>query len=284
MPAPIKQLVDRMPAPQPDERGILSKVDRAATLEALAELHAGGAESVRGLVDLLGEPHADDAHKARYALHGLALYVCGLGDRARNDHDRPTFAAALAATLDDKHPATVKEFVIRELQACGGQEVIPAIGKCLSESALADAAASTLVAIGGPAAAAQLRRLLAASEPRLRLIAVQSLGVLRDTESLDGLIAATRDADSQTRVTACWALANVGDPKGVNACLAAAEKAQGYERIQSGKNCLLIAERLADGGHKDAARKVLEHIKKTSTGQSESYLREAADRALVEAK
>jgi HEAT repeat protein len=164
---------------------------------------------------------------------------------------------------------------------CGGTEVVAAIGKSLADTALTDAAASALVAIGGDGAAAELRRLLPAADARQRLIVVQNLGTLRDKRSVKALAAAASDSDVEVRTAASWALANIGDPAGVEACLAAAEKADGYERIQAGKNRLLFAERLREGGHKSQAQQVLSHVKKTSSDESEAYLREIADRELA---
>ena len=277
----IKKLVDRMPAPAPNERGILSNVDRDETLKALAELQAGGEAAVVTLANMLVEPGKGNDHKARYALHGLALYVCGWGNRSRNENERIAFTTSLAKELDADHPVAVKEFVIRELQVCGRQEVVDSIGRCLSLEALCDAAASALVAIGGPAAAAEFRRLLPAGDARLRLIVVQNLGVLRDKESVDSLAKATTDDDTEVRAAACWALANIGEPAGIDACLAAAEKAEGYARIQAGKSRLLFAKRLRDGGHKKEAERVLAHVRKTSADESEAYLREIAERELA---
>jgi hypothetical protein len=282
MPEDVKKLVDQMPTPQPNERGILSKNDREATFKAIADLHAGGDASVAALVDLLVEPGKGNDHQARYALHGLALYVCGLGGRTRNENDRKTFAVSLAKTLDSNRPAAVKEFVIRELQVCGGTEVVAAIGKCLSDKALTDSAASALVAVGGDAAAAELRRILPAFDARQRLIVIQNLGTLRDKDSVKALAAAASDGDVEVRTAACWALANIGEPAGMDACLSAAEKADGYERIQAGKSRLLFADRLRQAGHKSEAQQVLSHLKKTSSDDSEGYLREIADRELAE--
>jgi HEAT repeat protein len=282
MPESIKSLVNQMPTPQPNERGILSKVDREATLKAVAELRAGGAEAVTELVAMLVEPGKGNDHQARYAIHALSLYVCGLGGRDRNESDRKSFAESLATNLDGDRPAAVKEFILRELQVCGGAEVVAAIGKCLADRALTDAAASALAAIGGAAAALEFRRVLSAADSRQRLITVQNLGVLRDKESVKALVAATSDADVEVRTAACWALANIGDPAGIDACLAAAEKADGYERIQAGKSRLLFAERLREAGNKSQAQQVLGHLKKTSADDSESYLREIAERELAE--
>jgi hypothetical protein len=277
----IKTLVDRMPEPSPNERGILSNIDREKTLEALSELHAGGDAAVTALVGMLVHPGKGNDHKARYALHGLALYVCGSGNRPRNEEERKAFSLSLAKALDGDRPTAIKEFVIRELQVCGGDEVVAAIGKCLPVEALCDAAAGALAAIGGPSAAAEFRRLSPAADARLRLTVVQNLGVLRDKESVDWLAKATTDDEAEVRAAACWALANIGDPAGIDACLAAAEKAEGFERIQGGKSRLLFAERLREAGHKKEAERVLAHVRKTSGDESEAYLREIAERELA---
>src|SRR6185369_7034595 len=134
---------------------------------------------------------------------------------------------ALVATLESDRPSAVKEFVLRELQVCGGPEVGEAIGKHLGDTTLADAAAAALAAIRGDTGIAEFRRALASAQGRIRLIAVQNLGVLRDQQSVDALAKATIDADADLRTAACWALANIGDPAGVDACLKAAEKATG---------------------------------------------------------
>lgn len=278
MPEQAKELVDRMP--EPDARGILSNIDRDATLKAIAGLHAGGEEHAQALVEMLAEPGKANDHQARYALHGLALYVCGLGGRPRNEADRKAFAAALAKTLDGDRPAAVKEFVLRELQVCGGQEVVAALGKCLAQTALAEAAAAALVAIGGDEAAAQFRDMQQSANRAQRLIAVQSLGVLRDKQSVAALVKATQDDDAEVRTLACWALANIGDPAGIEACLAAAENAQGFERIQAGKSRLLFAERLRDS-NKAQAKRLYQHVGQTSGDESEAYLREIAERELA---
>jgi HEAT repeat protein len=92
---------------------------------------------------------------------------------------------------------------------------------------------------------------------------------------------AAADDDADVRTAAVWALANIGDPGGIDACLAAAEKAEGYERIQAGKSRLLFAERLRKTGHKKEAERVLAHVRKTSSDESEVYLREIAERELA---
>jgi HEAT repeat protein len=273
MPDSIQALVDQMPAPT--ERGILNKIDRDAVYKALDELTSGGADAVRGLVELLVEPGRGDDGKARYAIHALAVQASGLSDDARK-----RFAESLAAALAGDRAKAVKEFVVRELQVCAGAEVATALGNLLADEELCEPAAQALAAIGGGAAAAELRRAVGESQGKQRLTIVQNLGVLRDKDSLDAVKSATTDDNADIRTVAVWALANIGEPGGVAACLAASEKATSYERIQAAKSCLLLAERLRGGGHKSEAQQVLDHVRKTRTDESEQYLRNIADREL----
>ncbi len=90
-------LVEQMPKPD-EKRGILSNADKAAADKAVAELHAGGRESVVGLVGMLAEPKQGEEQKdsqARHALHALVIHVGGLGD----DGQRRALAEALASVI-----------------------------------------------------------------------------------------------------------------------------------------------------------------------------------------
>ena len=92
MPESIKSLVNQMPTPQPNERGILSKVDREATLKAVAELHAGGA--------LLGR-----AGRGQDARSESTRELDGRGaDSARAAMDQQDLAGAQRAALEDVGP------------------------------------------------------------------------------------------------------------------------------------------------------------------------------------
>src|SRR5215210_5286805 len=136
--ANLKELVDAMPSPSkraerttppergrpPERAGILSDADKPAMDKALAEIHAGGRDNVAALVGMLvpEDPPADS--KVRHALHALATKVSGM-----KDEDRRAFAEALASTFGGGRPKEVQQFVVRQLQLCGGKEVAPALGK-----------------------------------------------------------------------------------------------------------------------------------------------------------
>jgi HEAT repeat protein len=277
MPASDKlaALVARFPTPAKD--GKLAEVDKQATDEALARLHGGGRDAVVGLVDLLTEPAKGGDSQARHALHALGTYVRGL----KEDAARRAFAAALASTLGTDRPKEVQGFVVRQLQLVGGKEVVAALGRLLADEALAGDVAQALLAIHD-GAAEQFRAALPRATGRRRLTFVQALGVLCDAASADSLKPLAADKDADVRLAAVWALANLGDAGSADLLLKAADGG-GYERIKATQACLLLAENLLAAGRKKEAVRIYTHLRDTRSEPAESYVRDAASRALANA-
>lgn len=275
----LSALIKRFPGPSNHAIG-----DDAASKEVqslVAELLASGDETIGDLVDLIVEPAnstTEDA-KARFLLHAAVVSVGGPGKESQ----RKQLAAALTASLADEVSREVAACLIRELQWIAGAEHATALGKLLTDETLCDDAARALANIGGEAAAAQLRERLDKAEGKQRLTILQHLGTLRDRKSAEALQTAAADADAQVRITAVWALANMGEPSAVDVVLKAADT-EGYERVQNTKSCLLLAERLAEGGHKNDARKIYRSLQETRSDASEAYVREAAERKLAATK
>jgi HEAT repeat protein len=255
--------------------------DQAASEEVqrlVEEMLAAGAEMIGDLADLIVDPAKstpDDA-KARFLLHAAVVQL-GAGGK---ETQRKQLAAALADALAADRPKEVAACLIRELQWIAGSENAAALGKFLNDETLCDDAARALANIGGEAAAAQFRERLSKVAGKQRLAILQHLGTLRDSKSAEALQSAAADADVQVRITAVWALANLGEPSAVDVALKAAD-AQGHERVQHTKSCLLLAERLAEGGHKTEARRIYRSLRETRSDASEAYVREAAERKLA---
>jgi hypothetical protein len=280
--ANLKELVDAMPSPkkraerttppekgkEPDRPGILSEADKPAMEKALAEIHAGGRDNVVALVGMLvpEDPPADS--KVRHALHALATKVSGT-----KGEDRKAFAEALASTLGDEPPKEVRQFIIRQLQLCGGKEAAPALGKLLGDEALAADATTALLGVRD-GAAEQFRAALPKSAGKTRVGIVQALGVLKDAESA----AALREAVSSSQVgeAAAWALANIGDAGSADLLLKLADAAEGFDRTAATNACLLLAENLAAAGKKADARKIYSHLWERPSQVPEDHVKQAA--------
>jgi len=236
---------------------------------------AEGAPAIVQIIKTLKEVDDGADFKARYLLHGLALYT-GLGEKKR-EHE--TVVGAFISELAGDHPKAVKGFLIGELQAVGGKNAGDAVAKYLTDPQLFADAAGALLAIREGAAEHLRAALPGAPAGRCRCQIVQSLGILRDGASLAGLQAAAEDGDADTRIAARWALANIGDAGGVKAALKGAD-AKDWERIQGVKACLLLAEKLAAAGKKADAAEIYGYLESTRTDKSESYVRRIAADAL----
>lgn len=272
-PEQVAALVAKFPAPSPFDAK-LAEPDKAAMDLALAELARDGRDSVTGLVALLAR---SGDNRIRHALHALTTHIGGLKDEPQ----RKTFAEALASTLDGRIPTDVRSFIIRQLQLIGGAEVAGALGRWLTDAALADDAAQALIAIR-TGAAEQFRSTLDKVSGKQRLTVVQALGVLRDQSAAEALRTLVVDPDPDTRVAAGWALANIGDAAAIELLLKAAD-ATGYERTKMTNSCLLLAENLHAAGKKPDAVRIYTRLVNTRTDASEAHIRDAAARGLAAA-
>jgi hypothetical protein len=273
----LKALVDQLP--DPDGRGMLTEnVDKDKIEKTIAVLAQGGADSVRGLVEMLGEPGSDQDAKPHYALHCLANYTLVTDD----EKARKQLCEVLAAELGGDGTDYVKSFLCQTLQWAGRRESVSALGQLLTDQALCDPAAMALVAIKD-GAAEQLRAALPKASGACRLAVIHSLAALADAGSATALKEAVKDADREVRIAGGAGLAKLGDASAVDLLIGAADAEPGWERIQAAKNCMVLAENLLANGKKSDAEKIYRYLHETRTDPSEGYIRDAAAEALAQA-
>jgi hypothetical protein len=269
------------PKPKPDRFGAASKFtgpDPGVAEKIFAEILSGGRDSIVELIGLVREPADADYknYKAGYVLHGLVIYA----GRAAQQKQPRLIAETLASQLGgDKHSKAVKGFLIRELRVIGGKEAVSALGRQLLDDELCVDAAQALLTIHD-GVAAQFRGALPKSKGRNRITIIQALGVLQDTDSAGALKKVLADEDRGARRTAAWALANLADASSADALIKSADSAEGWERTEATKACLLLAERLAATGRKPQAARIYAHLRDTRNDRTEGHVREAAERAL----
>ena len=269
------------PKSKPDRGGAASKFtgpDPESAEKIFAEILAGGRDSIMELLHLVREP--SDAnykiYKPGYVLHGLVIYA----GRAGQENQRQLLARTIASQLDsDKPSKAVKAVFIRELRVLGGKESVDALGQQLLDDELCGDAALALLTIHD-GVAPRFRTALEKSKGRNRVTLIQSLGVLRDPDSAPALKKALADEDRHVRRTASWALANLGDASSADALLKSADGAEGWERTEATKACLLLAERLAAAKQKPQASRIYAHLRDTRTDSKERHVREAAEQEL----
>jgi len=235
----------------------------------------GGKEAIVAVIDMLQEVDDGKDYKARYVLHVIAQYCC----RADKQEQQDMAMGALCSQVGGDRPKQIQKFLLQQLQVCGDKRVAGPIGKLLTDEDVCDEAALALLAIGGAAAVEQFRGALTKAKGKARLTAVQNLGVLRDAASAAALREAAGDADKDVQIAAVWALANLGDAASVDILLKAADT-KDWQRVQATKACLMLAEKLAASGKKNDAKRIYTHLRDTRKAEPESYIRQAAIKAL----
>ena len=275
----LKSLVAQMPAP--DDRGMLTRdgdreIDKDKIEKAVAEIALGGRANFEGLVEMLGTPGSEENVKPHYALRCVGNHTLVAGD----ERLRKEFCEVLAARLSGNLSTDNKAFLCQELQWAGHGEAVAALGGLLLDEDLTAPAAMALVAIR-QGATDQLLRALPEAQGKCRLSIVDALAALADTKATDALKAALQDPDGEVRLAGCAGLAAIADPGSVDLLLKAADVKPGWERIKATKECLLMAEKLAAAGHKSEAGRIYDHLRSTRTDPSETYIREAAQKALA---
>lgn len=271
----LKGLVDQMP--EADGRGMLTEnIDKEKIERAIAAIHTGGVEFVGGLIDMLAEPGSEADVKPRYALHALANHVLLIKDEAA----RKQLCETLAAALDGDRPRYVKAFLCEELRWAGRGESVAALGKLLHDDELCAPASMALVAIREDAADALVAAWPnAAGKARLQIL--HALAALDEPAAAKLFAAALEDSDREIRVAAAAGLGRLGDPSAAEAILKVADRAQGWERTQVTKHCVVLAERSAAGGNPQAARRIYDRLLQSRTDATEGHVREAARRGLA---
>ena len=257
----VADIVAKMPA-----------VDVATGQPMLDEILSLGPDALKELCSLITPPQDAKDAKARYAVHGLALYTKRPGAEADRDKLEKALLDALAAAQN----ADLKVFFIEQLQLCGSDAAAGAIAALLGDERLCDPAAQALTRIGTARCAELIRGELPKAQGKRLVTVVQALGVLADKPSAKALLPYAADKDQTLRRTAWFALANIGDASATEALAAAAGSAGRYERALGTKYYLLLASRLAEGGQKDAAAKICRDLLKTRTDPAEGNVACAA--------
>jgi HEAT repeat protein len=232
----VTDAVAQMPAANP-----------AAEAALAAKIMGGGAPAVKelcGLLVPLGTEGKDDT-KARYAVSAIVRFA----GRPGGEEHRDTVAKGLADAISSTDDVELRTFLVNRLQEVGRDEVIPALAPLLADPKLAEHAALALEQIGTPAAAAALAKALPTASSSAKIAIVKSLGSLRSTEAAAEIHNSVTADEKPLRMTALWALANIGDPA-VRDALGRAEKntESARERSQLYAWSLLLIERLAQAG------------------------------------
>lgn len=258
--ANLNELIQKLPAQ-----------DAASRDEIFRELVALGPNGVLGLIGMLQEPGKGDDVKARYALHGLALYVARPGAAS----EKKMFGQALASALSADLPTGVKTFLLQQARIAGGPELVKVLGAHLLDEATCLDAVDALLTIR-EGVEPLLRAALGKVQGNSLKAIVQALGTLRDAESVGVLMKLASVQDRDLRLTALYALGNIGDPAAVPVLIKAASVESPYERACATDALILLARRLAEDGRKEESLKLYRELWKSRSDAEEPHVRAAA--------
>jgi HEAT repeat protein len=238
------------------------------TGKAVAQVLAGGKDALAALIGMLKDPGAGEDYKARYLLHATATRAAGPG----MDKERQLLCESLADGLGKAQSPVVRAYLIEELKWIGGSESAAAVAGLLLDAKLWAPAVDALVAMRAPGAFREA--LPKAREPAAKAAMIQALGVLRDAQATDALIASASATDPNIALAAVEALANIGDPKAVDVVLKAADPAGGtYGHLKSAEAALRLGQRLAESGRKADATAIYTSLGKRYVGKEGRHVR-----------
>ena len=203
-----------------------------------------GAAGIQEVCNMLVAPGSGDDANARFALSGLAKYVSRPGAEA----ERTMVAGALIEALATAAEPEVKAFLVRQLQVAGKDESVAPLSGYLADDLLCEPATQALLAIGTPEATTALATALPSAQGKNRATIVKALGELRCVAAVGEIAKSATAEDTDTRHTALWALANIGDPASGEILSKATETASPYERAKALSWRLLYARRLSEAG------------------------------------
>ncbi|MEZ0263191.1 MAG: HEAT repeat domain-containing protein [Phycisphaerae bacterium] len=218
-----------------------TNAEEPALAAELMKLGPAGIKDVCAMLVPLDAEKAKDDTAARFALVALERHAGRPGGDAA---DRRTFTAAICDALTTRAEPEIRAFLIERLKWAGDESAVGPVAAYLSDESLAPHAAAALARIRTPDAVAALEKALPGSDKGARVAIVKALGDLRAAGQAEELRKSAASADATLRLTALYALANVGDAQARELLDKAEQSAGGaYEKSRVTSARLLLIER-----------------------------------------
>lgn len=186
------------------------------------------AETVEGLMRELAAYTYNDSLEPLVMLEELTRKRTGMDDPL---DDLEEAYLELLQSDDATHDA--KLFACKQLSLIGGRKSVPLLARMLLNDDTAYMARYALERIPESSALTVLRDTLPVVEAEHRAGIVTSLGVRRDTRSVDVISTAVHDEDPRVAEAAMRALASIATIDAANTLLAAIELKEGFQRCMA---------------------------------------------------
>ncbi|MBC8112972.1 MAG: HEAT repeat domain-containing protein [Candidatus Saccharimonas sp.] len=166
------------------------------------------------------------------------------------------------AILRSDAPSADKAIACKKLAIDGSSESVPDLAKLLSDPQLSSWARIALEVIPGAAADEALRKAAESLEGRLLVGTINSIGIRRDANAVDGLIARLQDQDADVASAAAVALGRIGNAAATKSLRQALTTEVAAVRSAVAEGCVLSAERLHADGKSDEAVLIYDEVRK----------------------
>ena len=182
--------------------------------------------------------------------------------------DLPNDQQKLIAVLQSDAPPAEKALACKRLAITGGAEAVPALAALLPNRDLSSWARIALEVVPDTAADDALRAASRQLEGRLLVGVINSLGVRRDTKSVDGLVARLNDPDHDVAAAAAAALGQIGSEPAVTALLCSLAIEPMEVRSAVAEGCIVSAERDLARGNAAEAAKLYDQVRAAAVPQT----------------
>lgn len=232
-PAPVAELLQRMPAVDSDQERDLAR--------ALFEMQPS---ALATLVPMIGSAAADDDAAARYAIEAVG----GWAARPRADDTREVWADRLAAEMGAGRSDEQLRFLLGQLALVGGERVVPDVVALLDRDAVREEAVAALVAIGGADAGAAIVAALnhAADDHAELAMLLDAAAALEPVEARASASRALTSSDPAVRLAGARALAAAAEPRSRADLVEVVMRAESAERPPLAAAALEFALRVDD--------------------------------------
>ena len=228
-----------------------SEVDKLS-----AELLEMNPEAARILCSrLVAEGKGDDT-QARMAIKSLTLFIGkNAAEQQRKDYTN-VIAEAVLASKD----RFVTEFLVKQLELVGKDESVALLAKLLKDKELCDAACRALLAIGTENASKTLLEALDSVDESSKAAVIKTIGQLENKDAAEKLLEYTNNSDREIRLSALFAIANIGDSSAKKVLQKATLSQDPYEKAKAYSFYLLYAKKLAKEAKEKQAVEICKNI------------------------
>ncbi len=181
--------------------------------------------------------------------------------RADDRNASPEKEKELLALLRSDAPAAEKAIACKNLAIHGSSAAVPELAKLLPNPQLSSWARISLEAIPGSAADEALRKAADALKGQLLVGMINSIGVRRDTNSVDLLTAHLQGKDAEAASAAAVALGHIGNAAATKSLRQSLATAPAKVRSSVAEGCVLCAERLHSEGKSAKAVEIYDEVR-----------------------